>query len=141
MTPFEPQQVANTALAQQLYTNFKNGDIAAILDLLAPDVDWLFFGPPEIPFAGHYQGREAVEQFFNTALSTAEFLEFEAREFAATSQNVLVQGRERVRARNTGRIWETEWAHVFSIQNNQIVKMREYYDTAVVVAAFQPESG
>jgi ketosteroid isomerase-like protein len=138
MTPFEPQQIANTALAQQLYTHFKNGDIAAILNLLAPDVDWLFFGPSEIPFAGHYQGREAVKQFFNTALATAEFLEFEAREFAATSQNVLVQGRERVRARNTGRIWETEWAHVFSIQNNQIVKMREYYDTAVVVAAFQP---
>lgn len=129
----------NLALARGLYSAFTSHDIAAILETLHDEVDWLFFGPEEIPFAGHYLGREAVAGFFRVAVSSTEFLEFEALDFICGGHTVLVQGHERMRARSTGKIWETDWAHVFTVRHGKIIKLREYYDTAVVAAAFRQE--
>ena len=130
------QNQANLELVGRLYRAFGDRDLPTVLALLAEDVDWLFFGPPSIPFAGHYRGRAEVENFFRIALGSMDFLEFEPEEFSATPHHVLVQGREKGRAKATGRVWEIHWAHVFSIENDRIVKMREYYDTASVAAAF-----
>lgn len=131
------QQGRDKALVQHLYKAFGDHDIPVLLDVLAKDIDWLFHGPAEIPFAGHYRGHQEVSQFFATALETSTFLQFEPREFLLGSNRVLVQGYERGLAKSTGRLWETEWAHVFTIQGEKIVKMREYYDTAVIASAFR----
>jgi uncharacterized protein len=37
----------------------------------------------------------------------------------------------------TGRKAESDWVHVFTIRNGQVVKFQEYFDTAVAVAAHQ----
>ncbi|HEX8552736.1 MAG TPA: nuclear transport factor 2 family protein [Abditibacteriaceae bacterium] len=139
MEEIEQRQQENAALIQALYAAFEQRDIAGIVELLADDIDWLFFGPSEIPFAGHYRGHAEVAGFFEKALGTSDFLVFEPREVIPGFTNVLVQGFERVRARSTDRIWETDWAHVFTIADGKIVKLREYYDTAVMVEAFRSE--
>lgn len=136
MREFEQLQQNNIVIIQQVYSAFAGQDIDALLTVLSSDIDWLFFGPVEIPFAGHCNGHDQVAQFFTNALATSEFLLFEPREFLAGASSVLVQGYEQVRAKSTGRIWETEWAHVFTVSSGKIVKMREYYDTAVVASAF-----
>ncbi len=137
MTDVTLAQQANIALTKELYAAFKAGNIGRLLETLADEIDWLFYGPTEIPFAGHYLGKEGVVEFFTKALETSDFLEFEPREFLPGANSVLVQGRERVRARATGREWQTDWAHVFTIEDGKIVKLREYYDTAVMVEAFR----
>jgi ketosteroid isomerase-like protein len=134
---FKEVQEQNIALTRHLYAAFTQGDVAALLEVLSPDIDWLFYGPADIPFAGHYHGHQQVSEFFAQALDTSEFLLFEPREFLPGVNTVLVQGFERVRARPTGCVWETEWAHVFTIHNGKIQKLREYYDTSVIVAAFR----
>lgn len=131
----------NIALVQHLYTAFAQGDIPLLLSVLSDDIDWLFYGPGEIPFAGHYRGKAEVAGFFAKAMETSDFMEFEPREFLPGANSVLVQGHERVRAKATGRVWETEWAHVFTIEGGKIVRLREYYDTAVMVEAFRPPAG
>ncbi|MEZ4674168.1 MAG: hypothetical protein R2932_08005 [Caldilineaceae bacterium] len=50
---------------------------------------------------------------------------------------VLSLGHERVLVRRTGKIFETDWAHLFTIQSGKIVKLREYYDTATMAEAFK----
>jgi ketosteroid isomerase-like protein len=138
-TERERLQEENTALVKQLYAAFAAQNIPALLPLLSQEVDWLFYGPDTIPFAGSYYGHQQVELFFTKALETTEFVVFEPREFIAGSNTILVQGFERGRVKSTGRMWETEWAHVFTVENGQIVKMREYYDTAVIAEAFSSE--
>jgi ketosteroid isomerase-like protein len=134
----ELQQIANVRIVQQQYEAFARRDWTSLASLLDDNVDWLFFGPSTIPFTGHFHGPQQVLGFFQNALRTAEFLEFEPQEFLpAGEHDVLVQGWERVRALNTGRIWETEWAHVFRVRGGKIARLREYYDTAVMVAAFE----
>lgn len=135
----EELQQQHVELARRLYAAFARQDIPALLTVLDPEVNWLFFGPAEIPFAGHYHGHAEVAKFFALALESAEFLRFEPREFIPGASTVLVQGSELVRVRANGRVWETDWAHVFTISSGKIVKMREYYDTAVMVAAFRGE--
>ncbi len=130
------QREENLKLVQQLYRAFEQRDIPGLLDLLSPDIDWLFYGPESIPFTGHYRGHAGVAEFFQKALDCTELLQIEPREFSATQHNVLVEGHERGRAKATGRDWETHWAHVFAIESGRIVRMREYYDTAVLVDAF-----
>ncbi len=137
MSDLQQTQQVNLATVQQLYTAFASHDIAAITPLLSPEVDWLFFGPAEIPFAGHYIGPPRVATFFTRALETAEFQVFTPREFIAGTNSILVQGHERGIAKSTGKGWETEWAHVFTLEGGRITKLREYYDTAVMVAAFR----
>jgi ketosteroid isomerase-like protein len=55
----------------------------------------------------------------------------------AFDDKVLALGNERVAVRATGKIFETEWAHLFTMQDGKIVKLREYYDTATMAAAFR----
>jgi ketosteroid isomerase-like protein len=137
MTDFEKLQQENVNLARHLYEAFARQDIPALLQVLSDDIDWLFYGPTDIPFAGHYHGHEGVTRFFEKALDTTEFLRFEPREFLPGAHSVLVQGYERGRVKATDRTWETEWAHVFTVRNGKLTKLREYYDTAVVAAAFR----
>jgi ketosteroid isomerase-like protein len=132
-------QEENIALVKQLYAAFAEQNIASLLQVLSDDIDWLFYGPSDIPFAGHYCGHQQVASFFAKALETSEFLLFEPREFLPGSNMVLVQGFERVRVKANGRVWETDWAHVFTIGNGKIIKLREYYDTSVMVTAFRGE--
>jgi ketosteroid isomerase-like protein len=129
----------NRALVEHLYAAFAANDIPRLLEVLSEDIDWLFFGPPTIPFAGHYRGHEQVAAFFAKARETSEFLVFEPREITPGANHVLVQGFEKGLARTTRLTWETDWAHVFTVSSGKIVKLREYYDTSVISAAFHSE--
>lgn len=134
---FERQHQENLRLVQRLYECFRHKDIDSLLLCLDPDIDWLFQGPATIPFAGHYQRHEGVCEFFHRAFAGADFIEFQPQEFLPSKNHVLVLGHERVRARTSGELWETDWAHVHTIVGGKVVRMREYYDTAVMVEAYQ----
>lgn len=131
------RQDENMQVVQDLYAAFGRGDVPGILELLAEDVDWYFNGRPEdIPFAGRWQGREGMIGFFQTVGETCEVLSFGPNEVIALGEHVLSLGHERVRVRATGQEFETEWAHLFSVASGQVVRLREFYDTAVMARAF-----
>ncbi|MHB8377404.1 MAG: nuclear transport factor 2 family protein [Dehalococcoidia bacterium] len=127
----------NVEVVMRLYGAFGRGDMPGILALLDGEVDWEFYGPKTIPFAGRYSGRDGMERFFRTVAESAEVEAFGPEEEPiAAGDKVVVQGHERVRAKTTGRTFETHWIHVFTLRNGKIVKLREYYDTAAMQAAF-----
>lgn len=127
----------NMRVVEQVYTAFGRGDIPVILNMLAENIDWLYPGPADIPYAGRHRGREQVAQFFATIGQTAEVEQFEPQEFTAQGDKVVVLGHERARAKPTGRSWETNWADVFTLREGKIMRIRGYYDTAAKVAAFR----
>ncbi|NJN83625.1 MAG: nuclear transport factor 2 family protein [Caldilineaceae bacterium] len=130
-------QQENIQVVNNLYMAFGRGDMPAILNVLAQDVDWLFVGRPEdVPFAGSRQGHEQMMEFFTIVGHTVDVLEFGPREIMAFDDKVLVLGHERVRVKATDQVFETDWAHLFTVQNGKITHLREYYDTATMAAAF-----
>ena len=125
----------NVDVIRRFYGAFGRRDIPAALDLLADDVEWIFRAPSVIPFAGTRRGREGVAEFFSLVGETLEFQQFEPREFVAQGDTVVVLGFERNLIKPTGRTFEQEWAHVYTLRDGKIAKHRGFEDTAAYVAA------
>ena len=126
----------NVDVVRRTYEAVGRGDIPAVLDLLTDDVEWTLQGPSTIPFARTRRGREAVSEFFSSVAETLEFQQFEPREFVAQGNTVVVVGYERNLIKPTGRTFEQEWAHVYTLRDGKIAKFRAFEDTAAYVGAF-----
>lgn len=126
----------NVEVVQRTYDAVGPGDIVAVLDLLTDDVEWTLPGPSTIPFAGPRHGREAVAEFFSLVQETLEFQQFEPRQFVAQGDTVVVLGYERNLIKPTGRTFEQEWAHVYTLRDGKIARGRFFEDTAAYVVAF-----
>jgi ketosteroid isomerase-like protein len=126
----------NAGVVQETYEAVGRGDIPALLDLLTDDVEWTFQGPSSIPFAGTRRGREGVAEFFSLVGENLEFQEFEPREFVAQGDTVVVLGLERSLVKPTGRAFEQEWAHVYTLRDGKVATFLALEDTAAHVAAF-----
>src|SRR5438270_8720930 len=105
----------NVAVVQQAYEDFVRGDIPAVLEALTEDVQWTMQGPSVIPFAGTFRGREGIAQFFSLLFETLEFEQFEPRKFIGQGDTVVVVGYERDVVKQTGRGFEGQWAHIYTL--------------------------
>lgn len=63
--------------------------------------------------------------------------EFSPKEFIAQGNKVVVLGHGAWTARETGRDFESDWVHVFTIDGGQITAFREFLDVQFAVEAFQ----
>ncbi len=127
----------STAIAQQAYDNFKTGNIEALLDQLSDDITWQLPEMDGVPLGGIRTGREGVADFFVTLARDQEVIEFEPREFVAQGDKVVSLGHYKWRVKETGREFESDFVHVFTIRDGKIVGFREHFDSAVVAAAYQ----
>jgi hypothetical protein len=127
----------NTRVAQQAYEHFKAGNIQALLDLLSDDVEWQLPEIENVPFSGARRGREQVGQFFASVNEEQEALQFEPREVIAQGDTVVALGHYLWRVQSTGRTFESDWAHAFTVREGRIVRFREYVDTAAAAAAYR----
>jgi uncharacterized protein len=127
----------NVDVVQQAYTAFSQGDIPAFLSLLTDDVKWTMQGPSMIPWAGTRHEHEGVAEFFSLVEKTIKFEQFEPREFVAQGDMVVVLGYERSLVKSTGRTFEQEWAHIYTLRDGKIAKVRIIDDTAAQVVAFE----
>ena len=130
----------NVDVVKRFYGAFGRGDIPTALGLLADDVEWTFQAPSVIPFAGTRRGREGVAQFFSLVGETLEFQQFESREFVGQGDTVVVLGYERNLIKPTGRTFEQEWAHVYTLRDGKIAKHQGFEDTAAYVVALDAAS-
>jgi len=127
---------SNVQLVQQAYAAFGRADIDGILQTLAESVDWFIPGPiGMIPFAGRRHGPQEVAAFFGVLASTQTAERFEPLEFIASGNRVVVLGTQRWYVHSTGRTYEDEWVHLFTIENGKITVFAEYHDTEAEAAA------
>ena len=127
----------NRALVQRGYDAFGRGDIEALLSLLDEHVEWASSGPPELPTSGRRRGRQQVAEFFQAVDGMTEIQRFEPHTFVCEGERVVVLGSATERLKATGKVLDSEWAHVFTVKNGKIVSFQEYLDTAATVAELQ----
>jgi uncharacterized protein len=126
----------NVETVQQIYAAVGRGDIPALLTLLSDEIEWSMPGPSVIPWTGTRRGRQQVAEFFGLLRKTLKSQQFEPREFIAQGDTVVVLGYERSLVKPTGRTFEQEWVHVYTLGEGKIRKCRIFEDTAAQVAAF-----
>ncbi len=125
----------NTTLVQQVYENFKSGDIKALLNLLSVNIEWQLPEIENVPFSGKRRGQEQMGQFFASLVDTQEVQQFDPREFIAQGDKVVALGHYAWRVKSTGREYGGDFAHVFTVGDSKVVRFHEYMDTAAAVAA------
>ena len=126
----------NVKIVQQIYEDFGQGNIPAILNVLADDV---VFKQPKAglsPLAGTYHGRKQVGEWFKKVGETSEAESFEPKEFIAQRVKVVALGHYKFRAKSTGKTWESDWAMLWTFRGSKVVGFQFYGDTAAEAAAF-----
>lgn len=121
---------AAIAIVQQAYSAFSQGNVPAILDLVADKVDWEFVGSENLPYAGLRRNHDEVAAFF-AAIPVADAIHvFEPREFIEAGEHVTVLGWEQSTALDTNKDFATEWVHVFTVKDGKITRWRGFFNTA-----------
>jgi ketosteroid isomerase-like protein len=126
----------NVAIVHQAYDNFKSGNIPALLELCADEITWQLPEMANVPFGGERRTRAGVGEFFALIDAHEEALRFEPNETVAQGDKVVSLGFYQWRVKSTGREFEGDFAHVFTIRNGKIVAFHEYTDTAACANAF-----
>lgn len=129
---------SNEAVVRGVYQSFLDNDVPAVLDALTEDVEWTWYGPSEIPFAGTWKGHEGVAKWFGIVADTVEFRRWDVGDFEFVSQGdtVVVLGYEQDTAKPTGRQFDQQWVQFLTIRDGKVARFRQFPDTAAVGAAF-----
>lgn len=127
----------NIATVQEAYNNFKTGNIDALLNQMVEDVTWQLPEINGVPLSGKRNGRASVAEFFATVARDQEAIEFEPREFVAQKDTVVSLGHYKWNVKDTGREFESDFVHIFTVRDGKIAAFREHFDTAVAAAAYQ----
>jgi uncharacterized protein len=127
----------NTALVQQGYKLFSQGDIPGVLKLMSPNVTWELPKLENVPFTGKFQGVEGVGRFFSALAGAIDILKFEPREFIAQGNKVVVLGETRYRVKDQKEEIDDRWVDVLTVENGKIASYEQYGDTAQLERAFR----
>ena len=126
----------NTRLVQSAYEAFGRGDIAALADVMADDIEWVDSGDPDDdPNAGTFKGKEAVLGWFAGLASTVDFSTFEPREFIAQNDKVVSLVYAEATVRDTGHALVNHEAHLWTFRDGKVARFQIYLDTAAAAAA------
>ncbi|WP_293393126.1 cytochrome P450 [Nevskia sp.] len=129
---------ANIAQVKEVFVRFGSGNVPAILELLDDEVRIEFYGPSTIPYAGDYRSRKEAGRFFETVLASVDIHQFDAEEFIAQNDQVIVTGHLRLTAKATGGTIESDFVHVITLRDGRWLRFRDFMNTSVAVAAFTP---
>jgi len=127
----------NVDLVQQIYNDFKSGNIEGLLAKIDPNIVWELPEIQNVPFAGKRNGREAVADFFAVVNVSQEVLRFDTMGYVAQGDRVVSLGTYEWRVYETGRTFTANFAHVFTIQSGAVTQFTEYTDTALAEHAYQ----
>jgi uncharacterized protein len=126
-------------VVRKLYAAFHSGDVAALLAVISPDVEW---GEPDNPFnpaAGTRHGHTGFLEWLRIGQQSEEILMLDPRQFLADRDSVAVVGYMKCLAKPTGRVYESDFVHLVTFKSGKIVRFQEFFDTYVAGEAFRSE--
>jgi ketosteroid isomerase-like protein len=122
---------------EALYGAFGQGDVPAILGMLAQDVSWDFVGRAEdYPVFGRRSGRDGAVGFFQALGENEDIEAFEPQAFHAAGEVVVVEGRAALTLKKNGVKVAYDWAHLFTVRDGLIVRFKGFTDSARIVEAY-----
>ena len=123
--------MAHIATVQQLYEAFGKGDVPAILERLADDVDWEYGGDATgLPWLQARRGRAQVVGFFQD-LAALDIQRFEPTTLLESGNVVVALIQLEVVVRATGRrVVEEDEVHIWHFDDRgQVRRFRHRVDT------------
>jgi hypothetical protein len=124
-------------IVKRSYDAFEAKDMDGVMGDMHPDIEWQ--QAQGLPHGGTYRGLAEVKRNIFDPLDEEWWDEFTARpdEFLDAGDQVVVLGRYRGRAKATGKELDVPFVHVWTIENGQAIRFRQFLDTAGWVNALQ----
>jgi ketosteroid isomerase-like protein len=138
MTQPNVAQMNALSVVQAGYNNFAAGDVEALLDKMDDAVQWALPRIAGVRVSGTRSGRNAVRGFFRELDEDQQSVIFEPREFITEGDRVVTLGHYVWKVRATGKQYEGDFAHVFTVRDGRITRFTEFGDTAAVEEAYRP---
>ncbi len=127
----------NVETVRKVYEAFARRDIGAPLDILGDDVEWGEPDNPLNPAAGTRHGHPGFLDWLSIGREAEEILVLEPKKFLTDADSVAVVGHTRCLAKPTGKNYETDIVHFFTLRDGKVTKFQEFFDTFIAGEAFR----
>lgn len=127
----------NIEVVKEIYAAVGRGDVDAILERVADDVDWAADAAgTAAPWYGPRSGREGVASFFRDLGASIEISEFTPHSYAAGGGDVHLLVDWTFRPLANGRTTSMTMHHHWQLEGGRVVRFRGSEDSALTAAAF-----
>ena len=127
----------NLQIIQNMYKDFAEKNIEAVLKNFDKDVVWIRPGEPEIPFSGIYKGIEGLARMFTIISQTVKINSLAPKKILAQCDTVAVIGADHADVIATGKSYTSEWVYLYTLKNEKIIHVQVYIDTLELAKAFR----
>ncbi len=127
----------NVQVVEGIYAAYGRGDMAACLDAVTDDIEWVIPGPSDLPIAGTFRGKAGLQEWLGEVMETMQFRVFEPREFIAQGDKVVVLVYSEIVFPRTGRDVAGTEVHVWTVRDGKVARHQSYEDTAAVADAYR----
>ena len=122
----------NVLSAQDLYDAFNRGDIATVLGMFDPAIEWREAeGNPYQPSGSPWVGVEAITQnLFIKIPADFDGFTVHPKEFHDAGDTVVVELRYSGTGRATGKPLDAQVCHVLKFRDGKLTSFQQFVDTA-----------
>jgi len=129
---------ANVEIVRGMYRAFASGDVPGVLSQLSPDVHWLeaenFIYADRNPYIGP---QAVLEGVFLRIVSDWNGFTVTPEEILDAGDRVITLGIYAGTCKATGKSVRAQMVHVFTFENEKVVKFQQYTDTKQFADAVQ----
>lgn len=113
-------------IVKQVYDRFAQEDFSGFLELCADDIEWVVNGPANLVKCQTFHGKSGVDDFLDILRHSWQFHSFTPRQFIESASTVVVIGEETGIDQLFNEPFVNRWVHMFDVEQQQIVRFREF---------------
>jgi uncharacterized protein len=129
--------MTNVDIVKRSYEAFSRHDLDGVMGDMHSAIVWV--QAQGLPHGGTYHGLAEVKRNIFDPLDEEWWDEFTAdpEEFLDAGRSVVVVGRYRGTAKDTGKQLDVPFVHIWTLEDEKAIQFRQYLDTAGWVGALQ----
>ena len=124
--------MSNVQVARDLYDAFNRGDIATVMGMFSPRIEWREAeGNPYEPSGTAWVGPDAIMQsLFVKMGSDWDGFTVHPKDFHDAGDTVVVEGRYTGTHKATGKTLDAQVCHVLRFRASKLTSFQQFMDTA-----------
>jgi uncharacterized protein len=120
---------------RRIYAALTRWEVEDLVADVAHDIEWTL--PAALPWGGTHHGPDGVRSFARIFRDHVEGPWADPDDFLDAGDRVVVLGRLRGQARESGLQFEVDFAHVWTLTDGIASRAQIYYDSAPIIAALE----
>lgn len=126
----------NQQIIEQMYRDFADNNLPAVLSVFSPEITWVRPGAPFIPFSGNFSGLDQVIKMFQLQNESLKMKSFVPSKICTNDDTVMVMGHDEAEVVQTGKTYAADWVQAYTFKDGKIIQAQIFMDTKMIADAF-----